>query len=210
MALVVSTWIWGKKYGGHYIARLQYGVRKNLRQDHRFLVVNPSPGDERLYAGCFCRLRMFSPAFQREHGINPGDRLVCLDLDNVITGPLDPVFERDESFVILGGANAANPCPFNGSVMMLRAGEHADVWSEFSLEAAHRIPFYEFPDDQGWIHHRLPGAATWQAGRSSGIYGFHKPGWPKGTDKLPEGARMVCFIGGRDPSQFRHLSWIAE
>lgn len=209
MALVISTWMWGKKYSGTYIARLQHGVRRHLRQIHRFIVINPPDGDEALHAGCFCRLRMFSQAFQRAHGINKGDRLVCLDLDNIITGPLDPLFERDESFVILGGANAANPNPFNGSIMMLRAGEHADIWADFTLEKAQQIPFYEFPDDQGWIHHRLPGAATWPVA-TSGIYGFKKPGWPKGSDELPGNARMVCFLGKRDPSQFTHLPWVRD
>lgn len=210
MALIVSTWIWGTKYEGHYIARLKYGVQKHLRRPYRFLVFTPLPGDEVLFDGCFVRMRMFSPGFQEAYAIRPGDRILNLDLDLIVTGALDDLFDREESLVILAGANAANPCPFNGSVMLLRAGENADLWNGLlDPEAIKIMPRYEFPDDQGWIAHRRSGAATWRAGRSSGIYAFKKPGWPPGDD-LPADARIVCFPGKRDPSQFTHLPWVAK
>jgi hypothetical protein len=209
MALIISTWIWGDKYTSPYIARLERGVRFHMAQKYRWLVFTPIQGDEKLYHGCFCRLRMFSPSFQRAYGLKEGDRLVCLDLDLIVTGQLDTLFERPESFVILGGANAANPNPFNGSVMMLRIGEHADVWEDFSLEEAQQVPYYEFPDDQGWIWHKLPKAAVWKCGKDSGIYAFRKPGWPK-DDQLPGDAKIVAFPGRRDPSQFQNLPWIQK
>jgi hypothetical protein len=119
------------------------------------------------------------------------------------------LFDRPESFVILQGANSANPNPFNGSVFMLRAGEHADVWSEFSVDAAGKVPFYAFPDDQAWFHARMPNAAGWKVGAASGVYAMGKPGWPNGTS-LPRDARLVVFPGHRDPSQFTHLDWVRE
>jgi hypothetical protein len=209
VGLTIVTWIWGKKYSGHYIARLQRGVKQHLRQPHRFLILTPYPTDEALFKGCFVRLRMFSPAFQRHYCLAPGMRVVCLDLDLIVTGELDPLFDRDESLVVLQGANAANPCPFNCSVLQFTAGTHAELWEEFSLEKAATIPFYKFPDDQGWIHHMAPEAAGWQVGSPSGIYAFRKPGWPR-DDQLPADARIVAFPGARDPSQFQHLSWVRE
>ncbi len=149
---------------------------------------------------------MFDPEWQKAAKIE--GHLVNLDLDTVVTGELDPVFNRDEDFAILQGANAANPCPYNGSMFMLRAGAHPEVWSEFSLEAARKVPFYEFPDDQGWIWHKIPNAAGWKAGQN-GVYAFQKPGWPKG-ENIPSDARIVFFPGKRDPSQFTRLGWIRE
>jgi hypothetical protein len=207
VALIFVTWIWGSKYGAHYVARLRSGVRRHHHGQHDFLAVAPSGADHGLLDGCLCRLRMFSPQWQGKFGIAQGDRIVCLDLDLIVTGELDPLFNRPEDFVILAGANAANPCPFNGSVMMLRAGSNAHVWDQFSLEAADRMPHYHFPDDQGWIWHALPDAAVWNVGPSSGIYAFRKPQWPK-HDQLPDDARMVAFPGHRDPSQFTALPWV--
>ena len=93
-------------------------------------------------------------------------KIISLDLDVVITGSLDRIFDRNESFVILCGANAENPCPYNGSVFMFDSGTHCNLWTEFSLAKAQTIPYYDFPDDQGWFWHMLPNAATWPCGSS--------------------------------------------
>ncbi len=207
--LTVVTWWWGKKYGPEYVERLAAGLSRNLTVPYRFEVVSVEENDRHLTTipGCFPRLRMFDPQWQRNHGVT--DRLVCVDLDVVITGPLDDVFIRPEPFVILAGANSANPCPFNGSLMALRAGHNPEVWSDFTYEVAKAVPFYEFPDDQGWLWHMLPNAATWACGRPSGVYSFRKRGWPSG-DILPSGARLVAFPGHRDPSKFTHLEWVKQ
>ncbi len=216
------SWLWGEKYGIDYVRRLADGLERHVTQPYRTILVTdqkiepglfdqvtPIPNPELLeHKGCLVRLRMFDPTWQVLHGISYGHRLVCIDLDVVITGELDPLFARLEPFIILGGANAANPCPFNGSLMMLRGGAHPEVWSDFSVEAVSALPCHEFPDDQGWIAHKIPNAATWQVGEG-GLYAFCKNGWPKGP-LLPDDARLVVFPGWRDPSRFLHLPWIAE
>ena len=209
--LKIATWVWGTKYNADYVRRWRDGINRNLRQPHDLLIF--SPDDDTRYLteikGCFCRLKMFSPEWQEKIGLETGERLVCTDLDVVFTGPLDPLFDRPEEFVILGGANALNPCDFNGSLMMLRGGSNHQIWSEFSVEKAKKQPFFEFADDQQWLFNNLPSAATWRVGKSSGIYSFQKRGWP-GNDILPEGARCVVFPGWRDPSRFLKLEWIRE
>jgi hypothetical protein len=207
--LIVSTWRWGNKYGPEYVERLKAGVARHLKSSYRFVVFTPDERDEDLtrIPGCLCRLRAFDPEWLAGWGIKPGDRLVTLDLDLIITGRLDSLFASQEDFIILQGANSANPCPYNGSVWSLCVGAHPEVWSDFSLPAIRGLPFYAFPDDQGWMAHKLPNAAGWQAGAASGIYAFHKPGWPAGDD-LPADARIVAFPGERDPAQFTHLGWV--
>jgi hypothetical protein len=105
------------------------------------------------------------------------------------------------------GVNLSNPCPFNGSLWMLRAGYRPDVWDDFTLAKLDKIERHEFPDDQGWFWHMIPEAAGWRS--SSGVYAFHKGGWPGGDD-LPKGACFVAFPGRRDPAQFTHLRWVKE
>jgi hypothetical protein len=211
--LHVSTWIWGNSlYGDEHLAKLEAGVARHLKQPYRWMVCRPMPVDAYLtrVPGCFARLRMFDPDWQMSQGIAPGDRLVCLDLDSVVTGTLDPLFDREEPFVILQGANASNPCPYNGSVQMLRSGYFPDIWSRFSLEAARTVRHFVFPDDQGWLWDKMPDAAGWKAGSASGIYAFQKPGWPSRSTALPADARLVVFPGFRDPSQFVELPWVQQ
>lgn len=203
----VVVWRWGTKYAGHYTERLASAVARNLKQDHRFIVAKPCEEDEHLTCipGCFARLRTFDREWQRANGIGTDERIVVLDLDLVVTGNLDEVFDRPEPFTILQGVHTANPCPYNGSVWMLRAGYRPDVWEDFSLEAAGKVPHYIFPEDQAWFAAKMPDAAAF--GPEQGVYAFWKPGWPAGTS-LPKNARIVAFPGARDPSQFAHLDWM--
>lgn len=209
--LHVTTWRWGDKYPQVYLDRWKSGILRNLHQPFHFGVFAPKEEDEYLtkISGCMCRLRMFDPEWQAEHNIEPGDRIVLCDLDVVITGGLDVVFDRDEDFVILQGANASNPCPYNGSLQLLKAGTHSDVWSDFSTDAVNRVSWYDFPDDQAWLAAKIPNAAGWKAGKESGVYAFQKPGWPNGV-ALPPEARIVCFPGWRDPARFDQLQWIRK
>lgn len=205
--LHVTTWLWGDKYSPDYLDKLRAGLARNIAQSYRFEVIRPT-GRLTEIKGCFARLQMFDPEWQKARGIQDRDRIVQMDVDSIITGPLDPLFDRQEPFVILQGGNY-QPCKFNGALWMLRAGAHPEIWSEFSLDAAAKVPYHEFPDDQGWLWHHLPDAPGWQTGPSSGCYVYQKPGWPTG-EQLPDGARFVTFAGKRRPDQITHLDWVKE
>ena len=221
MAITFTTWLWGDKYNETHVLKLAAGIRRHYAQPFRFIVFSdryltlPAPlealpivNPELIGRHCFCRLRIFDPAWQG--WLRLDDCIVNLDLDLIITGDLAPLFARQDSFLILQGVNATNPNPFNGSVMMLRPGHYREVWSEFSLDAASQIKFDQFPDDQGWLWHKLPKANGWKGGKASGIYAFQKPGWPKGNDALPIDARIVSFIGRRKPEQYTTLPWVRK
>lgn len=207
--LSIVTWHWGAKYGSEYVRKLKAAVARNLAQPYRFIVATPDEKDVWLTKtpGCLVRLRMFDPVWQQRHDIKIGDRVACVDLDVVVTGGLDPVFDRDDEFCILQGVNASNPCPYNGSIWMLKAGARQDVWFDFSIENVSRVPYDKFPDDQAWFAAKIPNAGAW--GPADGVYAFQKPGWPKG-ENIPVNARVVAFPGWRDPSKFTHLGWVRE
>jgi hypothetical protein len=205
--LTVSTWRWGTRYGSEYVDRLRSGVARNLRQAYDFRAFSPQAEDEHLTAvpGCFCRLRMFDPVWQAHNGFKPGDRILNLDLDLIVTGSLDALLSRPEPFSILSDVNSANPCWANGSAWWTTAGYRPDVWTDFSLKAANELPAYEFADDQLWLAHKLPDAGRITS--ADGAYGFQKKNWPKG-EALPKNASIVAFPGWRDPSGFTHLDWV--
>lgn len=206
--LTCLTWRWGTKYGPEYVERLRAGIARNLTMPHRFLCVGDDIPieDKDLLAfrdGCYCRLRAFDPEWQARHDI---ERLVWFDLDMVIVGPLDPLFDRPEPIVVLTG-NHFNPCRVNGSVLMLRAGAHADVWRDFDVTTADAIANADGRwrgSDQTWINHKAPKAAAWT--HHDGIYGYEKRGWP---GYLPGNARIVTFNGKRDPSR-QADDWVAR
>lgn len=221
--LYVCTWLWGTKWGPQYVDRLVASFRRNLTQPVRFVVatdqlinvwvdrivpIAEADGEILAAPGCLVRMRMFDPAWQGSIGMVPGDRLVNVDVDAVVTGNVDELFTRRAEFTVMQGFNGTNPCPFNGSLWMVRAGVRHDAWSDFSLQAYRdrRVPYHAFPDDQGWLHHKFPDAAAYTP--KDGVYAFKKNGWgAAGRRALPPDARFVAFPG-RDPAKYQEVDWV--
>jgi len=225
--LIVCTWLYGQKWSALHAERLFAGLRRNIDRPFRCalitdrvgvsgadIVVPIAPEDAELTRrpGCLVRMRLFDRALQERLGVERGDRLVNMDIDAVVTGNLDPLFEPDDEFAIMQGFNSSNPCPFNGSLWSFRAGERHDVWDDFSLEhfRARGAQVHSFPDDQGWLFHKFPAARAYDP--DVGVYAFHKRTWEVHSDEhhtLPSNARFVAFPARR-PDDFLHLDWVRK
>lgn len=156
--------------------------------------------------GCLVRMRMFDAGWQERIGAKAGDKIVNIDIDCVITGLIDHLFNRNNEFTIMQGFNSTNPCPFNGSLWTFRAEERHDAWNDFGPEAHHRfnVPIHAIPDDQGWLHYKFPNAKAY--GPQNGVYCFKKKTWETGK-LLPRDACVVAFPG-RDPAKYQELEWV--
>src|SRR5688572_22386450 len=182
MSLAIVTWRWGTKYGTEYVAKLKAGVARNLNRPHEFICFRddvPIPDVHLLKVrdGCYVRLRMFDAEWRKRNGF---DTVLCFDLDTVITGDLGPIVDRPEPFVILHRTHF-NPCPFNGSVMLLRDGAPQQVWDDFNIADAEQVSMADGSwrgSDQTWIAHKAPKAAGFTL--TDGVYGFLKLGWTTG------------------------------
>jgi hypothetical protein len=155
-----------------------------------------------------------------------GPRIVSIDLDTVITGNIDRLFDRPEPFVIWGDrspAEIAAGTPYCGSLFMLDIGYRPDVFTSFDpVEASElRRKYGYIGSDQAWMSHKIKGAPIWT--KRDGIYSFRldvqmsfgvqravgviaarqrMPGQRGMRDgSLPERARIVFFHGAEDPSQ---------
>lgn len=219
----MATWLWGKKWNPIYAERLFDGLERHINQRFKTILItdqNINCGADIVYPidveedadllsrlGCLIRTRMFDRKFQEDVGMLKGDKVVCIDVDAVITGNLDPLFLRDDEFTIMQHFNSTNPCPFNGSLWMFRAGERHDVWADFTLESYHerRVPFHAIPDDQGWLHYKFPNAGSYTP--VDGVYAFKKRTWPSRDLSLPANAKVVAFPG-RDPNKYTNLEWV--
>lgn len=239
--LDVVCWKWKpapgyrSQFGPETVNVLRRMVARNLSMPHRFSCITddprgidpevrviplwdtfaniPSPSGAH-NPSCYRRLRMFSA----EASELIGERIVSLDLDTVVTGALDQLFDREDDFVIWGG-HAAQPqqrvpwCWYNGSFMMLRAGTRQQVWSRFNPVTSPREAHAANArgSDQGWIAYCLgQGEKMWTA--ADGVYSFRSHIIPaKGA--LPADARLVAFHGKHDPwleETQRMALWIRE
>lgn len=94
---------------------------------------------------CFRRLSMF----RRDAADIFGDRFVCMDLDCVIGGPLDPLFDRKDDLVLFKGTSPERP--YNGSMMLIRAGCRPQVYERFNQAAADVSGENFHGSDQAWL-----------------------------------------------------------
>ena len=157
---------------------------------------------------CYRRLRLFHPDAAQWFG----GRYVSLDLDVVITGDLSELWNRTETFVAWGDTNPLPGSHYNGSMMLLTAGAHPEVWTDFDPETSPRKAKRSgcFGSDQGWISYRLgPGHPKWTT--RDGVYSFRNH-LATNMQHLPENARIVVFHGHHDPwGQFaQQIGWLRK
>lgn len=218
MNLVVVCWKWRaapqyrSKFEAEHVNTLQRMVARNLKLPHRFVCITDDPkGVEcktiKLWSephvplppdrpNCYRRLRLWAADAAKLVG---GERILSLDLDMVITGDITPLVDRPEPLVIWG--DTAKGTPYNGSMWLLTAGARRQVWDCFdphhSPGVGRRLGY--IGSDQAWLGACLgPHEPKWTA--RDGVYSFRnqiEP--PRGTGRLPEGARVVAFHGRHDP-----------
>lgn len=219
--LTVVCWRWRpdpgyrSKFAPETVNVLRAMVKRHYRHEHEFVCVTDDPKgidpDIRIVPlwndfadvpspfgvknpSCYRRLR----AFARDIGDVFGPRFVSLDLDCVIVGDLDPIWNRSEDFIIWGDTNPKTD--YNGSMFMLTAGARPTVYESFDPKTSpvKAMRAGKFGSDQGWISYCLGGnEAKWT--KADGVYSFRNDVRYAGRLDLPKGARIVFFHGDVDP-----------
>jgi hypothetical protein len=167
-----------------------------LWDDHRE-VPNPTGGGR---PSCYLRLKLFSKQMKKL----VGKRHVMLDLDCVITGDLEPIFDRPEDIVIF--QNPQRFWPYNGGLWLQNTGCRDKVWKDFdpieSPRLTHEIGYRG--SDQAWMSYKIPGEAMFN--ETNGVYWFAHLR-PKAI--LPEDARIVLFTADTGPWMHKErIKWI--
>jgi hypothetical protein len=215
----VCTWLWKQdgmrtRYTARHVNVLANMVARNLSPPHEFvcftdqpegiacktlpLPATPSVNWPASRPNCFRRLWLFS---KEAAEIFPG-RIVNLDLDAVVCGPLDPLYDRPEDFV--GWRDPYRPRQYNGSMWLLTAGSRTKVWCEFKGNASLARMQGRFGSDQGWLSATLPNEATWTD--ANGVLSYKSNVRKRG----PNGARIVFFHGQPKPWDLPKEPWIKE
>ena len=247
MTLSIVTCLWSGNtmpnttvsYVADHVNRLYSAFQRNLTLPHRFICVTDMPAgirseveivplwpDLRDLGRCYRRLKFFDPAMRDVLG----PRMVSVDLDTVVTGNLDHLFDRPEPFVIWGDRHVtdiARRTAYCGSLFMLEIGYRPEIFHAFDPDVALTLRKTHglIGSDQAWLSHKIEGAPTW--GRKDGVYsfrfdvkcnfgqrmGFGRKKIQPRSGALPKNARIVFFHGPDDPSM-THLhpqhKWIHE
>jgi len=155
---------------------------------------------------CFVRLK----AFSKDFAAIVGPRFVSIDLDCVITGNMDSLFDHKEDFKIWGDTNHLTP--YNGSMWQMNTGARSKVWESFDPLTSPDIPAQKqyFGSDQAWISYKLgPDEKKW--GKADGVYSYRNDIKPDGN-RLPWDSKIVFFHGQHNQwdTEMQNFQWIKE
>lgn len=156
---------------------------------------------------CYRRLKMFS----NEAIEMFGPRFVAIDLDVVICGRLDDLFDNDHDIKLYG--DTARNTPYNGSLIQHKAGTRPKLWDDFDPNKSPKLgtALGYIGSDQAWIGACL-GPNEPKFTKRDGVYSYRNEIRPAGG-KLPPGAKIVVLHGHYDPwapqMAYRH-PWIRE
>lgn len=137
---------------------------------------------------CLRRISMFRP----DAGKIFGKRFVNMDLDCVIAGPLDPLFDVKDDFKMMIGTEP-KARPYNGSMLLMTAGARPQVYNDFTPERAVLAGKHFLGSDQAWIAFSLGwGEKTWS--EKDGAVWFS----PRYSMHPPD-CRVMFFPGNAKP-----------
>lgn len=156
---------------------------------------------QRNWPGWWSKLELFDPAL--------GGDFLFMDLDTVITGPLDD-FEKISKRTLLrdfyrDGTKLRDG--LGGGLIYLPRGEGGEVWNEFTANPRSAMQMYRRGDQ--WLFEKFwlgTDTARWQDVLPGQVVSW-KVHCAK-NDRVPPEARVVCFHGQPRPwgvPQFRHL-----
>lgn len=196
----------GGDYNAEYVRKLRDGVAKHLTIPHRFVCLSDVPVPcERIplkhnWPGWWSKIAMF------EAGVITGPTLY-LDLDTIITGPLDAVTTIPYEFAMLNIRAKDLKIGNSGAMWFTKAFPH--VYERFAEKPQHWIDYHlknakdRYMGDQAFIsdcfsdipklHRALPGF-------------FQSYKYDHLQEQVPHGCSVVCFGGHPRPHEAR--GWV--
>ena len=227
---------WGTRYGADYANRLFAMCQRHMAQPFDFICFTDDTTG--LATGIDARpLPPFSPT--GHYAVKPWRKLslwradlgaaqegarsdllnrnaLFLDLDVVITGPLEDFFTYapEKHFVVIHNWTEPKDTVGNTSVFRFTVGQHPEIYEDFSaapdaVYAAHRIEQRFIARVLYPTGHMTFWPKTWCRSFKEELV----PAWPLRffqTPKLPVDARIVVFHGKPDPDEALIGHWPAK
>jgi hypothetical protein len=205
VTLTVISWLWGNRYTRQHAARMKSMLARHLTIPHEFHLIRGHIGEKwpARDRKALRRLQMLDPA------LFPGETVLQLDIDCVITGNIDHLVTDDPVKIWKCPSMGARGYALNPSVMLVKRGALDWLWHE--VKADPMAAMLRAKAD-GWtgtdqavlgyaLDHKV---ATY--GEADGIYSWRD----MGSQDLPDDARMVHFYGPYDPAWVRRVPWVRE
>ena len=206
----------GTKYSPEYVDKLFRGITRNTSKEFLFTCftdnssgileapnINTAPlpldtGD------WFSKIGLYAADLY-----DPVDQIFYFDLDTVIVGDLDRIFEYSGDFIIL--RDPYNKHRYGSGLMSWRPHAVNHMFKNFTRGYTNRR------GDQGWCEEQYPNADIWQEKYPNMIISYkvhikgsgaiHNSNWPQHYGTL-DTASIVYFHGRPMPHEVAHLPWM--
>lgn len=211
----VLTIRWGTKYGPEYLNRLYGMVARNVSGPFAFWCLTDRPEGVRPEVRCLplpdlgCAMptgtfgiwgksRLWAPDLG-----GPTGPVLFMDLDLVVTGPLDPFFDHGDPDGVILARNPAKPLERLGQTSLFRfpVGRLAPLRETFQADPQGIADRYRF--EQRFVTRHAPGGVTfWPRAWVAHYRRQCVPTFPLNyvrAPRLPRGTRAVIFAGHLNP-----------
>ena len=224
MTVNILTLKWGTKYGPEYANRLHAGVRRHLELDFRFLCftddssglspeIEAHPLPDFDVPPTWQRTPWLKLALFRDDLAGLRGQSLFLDLDILITGPMDDFFAfapgcpciiRDWEKT-LQRLLRRHGAPGNSSVFRFESGRSGAILDRFMAERDRALAQYRTEVDQRYLTEALGEDRSWWPPKWVVSFKRHCiPAFPRNLSlrpRLPSDARIVVFHGRPNPHE---------
>lgn len=207
---------WGNKFSPEYINKLFRGIRSNTTKEFIFTCFTDNPLGIEYPEIAIRPLQFFTGDWFTKIGLynknlyKKGDQIFYFDLDTVVVGNLDEIFDYSGNFMILRDFYRAKG--YGSGLMSWRPSAVHHMWENYTrgTRCAH--------GDQGWPELQYPNADIWQEKYPQKIISYKVHIKNRGKLKNPnytnypgslETASIVCFHGKPMPHEVKE-SWMLE
>jgi hypothetical protein len=214
---------WGQRYGADYVNRLYRMVAKNLHGPFRFVCITDDPAG--VDPAVICKpLPPLNETLPDHLKNKPWLKLLVwerplfditgpvlfLDLDIVITGPLDDFFTYEPTCHFIAIENWTEPGKntANTSIFRFTAGSHPEILSTFKADMWGTYLKYKI--EQRYISRTIDEQKFWPTAWCRSFKEELLPPLPWRwwqAPKLPADARIVVFHGKPDPDEAMRGHW---
>lgn len=203
---------WGTRYGPEYVNRLYNMVQRNTERETRFIcftddATDVEPGIEimPLPAISIPERVAWTPWRKLSLWQHPLENLsgdaLFLDLDLIITGNLDEMFDyKPGQYVVIHNWTQPGQRIGNTSAFRFPIGKYAHIYNDFVHDPERILTRYRI--EQQYISDKIPEQEFWPSEWCLSFKHNILPPWPQRfftTPDLPATAKIIAFTGKPDP-----------
>jgi len=214
---------WGARYPSDFANRLQSMLTRNMRSPFRLVCYTDDTSglDPRIEAlplppidlpalYSFRPWRKISLWANSVPGIE--GNVLFLDLDLIITGPMDDFFDYkpESSFCVIENWTQYGSGIGNTSVYRFRVGSHPYIYENLQTDPDRVLS--SFPNSQTYISKTIQEKDFWPDSWCVSFKHTLLPRWPMNfvrAASLPPATRAVAFTGRPDPDEVMEGRWTA-